>query len=247
MSDTRDQLNHQLIDSVTNCLRHTDLPALQASMREKGFAVLRGLFRDELLRQLQDECAKLIDMHGVERNLHMKETAYTPRRMVNVKRDRINEYGLLIPRIYHDPMVRRLFEIITGERFTTCPYTPEEYIINCLYRVADTHGWHWDDYKYGVVFAVETPPAESGGYVQVVPNTFWNKDKPSVEAALFSGPAYAFRLEPGDAYILRTDTGMHRVSPIQEGTSRVVVNMVWAAMDELDKPTSHETMETLFA
>jgi len=68
-----------------------------------------------------------------------------------------------------------------------------------------------------------------------------------LEQALFSGPSYAFRLEPGDAYILRTDTGMHRVSPIHEGARRVVINMVWATTDEQDKPLSHETMEALFA
>lgn len=247
MRDTPGDLHVELFNSVSECLQQSDITGLQASMQEKGYAVIPGLFRGRLLQQLQDECSTLLDLHGVERDLQMKQTANTPRRMVNVKRDRIREHGALIPAVYNSPLVRRLFEIITRERFTTCPYTPEEYIINCLYRSQDTHGWHWDDYKYGVVFAVKTPPAESGGYVQVVPNTSWNKDSPSVEAALFSGPAYAFRLEPGDAYILRTDTGMHRVSPIREGASRIVVNMVWATVDELDKPTSHETMEALFS
>lgn len=233
--------------SASKFFASSDLVELRQSMQTKGFAVLRHLFDGELLRGLRDECMGLLDDHGVERDFLMQQTGNTPRRMLNVKRDRIKEEGRLIPRIYESQSIRRLFELITQEGLETCPFSPEEYIINGLFRSGDTHGWHWDDYKYGVVFAVDTPEKGGGGLVQVAPNTTWDRQADCVENALCGSPTYSFRLNPGDAYVLRTDTGMHRVSPIAEGTQRIVVNMVWATTDELGKEVSHDTMEALFS
>lgn len=212
-----------------------------------GFVVLRGLLQPELLDDLRQECLALIEAHGVERNFLMAQTADTPRKMVNVKQDAIRAHGNIIPAIYDSTIIKRLFEMITQERLLTCPYTAEEFIINALFKPTDTHGWHWDDYKYGVVFAVNVPEKNHGGFVQVVPNTVWKKQNLSVEQVMFDNLIHSFRLDPGDAYILRTDTGMHRVSPIQEGAERLVVNMVWSTESELNKEISHETMEALFA
>lgn len=177
----------------------------------------------------------------------MKQTANTPRRMINVKQEDIAQNGRIIPALYSSSILRGLFEKIAECQFNRCPYTPEEFIINALFKSGNTHGWHWDDYKYGIVFAVEVPKKENGGYVQVVANSRWDRQRPSVEDVLFKSVIHSFRLEPGDAYIIRTDTSMHRVSEVSEGARRIVVNMVWAASDEVDRVIDHSTMEELFS
>lgn len=177
----------------------------------------------------------------------MSQTANSPRKMVNVKRDYIKDNAVIIPELYKSEVFRKLFGSIVGEEFIDCPYEPEEYIVNALFKPKDTHGWHWDDYKYGIVMAIDVPDPEYGGYIQVAPNTNWDRDNPSIEKALFSSYIKSFRLEQGDAYILRTDTGLHRVAPIKKGAKRVIINMVWATKQEQDKQVCHETMEALFA
>lgn len=244
---TNKNIDELLFLKVTEFLAENDLVELRASMKQQGFALLRGLFDGDLLEKLRTECRSLMHEHGVERDFLMQQTANTPRRMLNVKRDRIKEHGALIPRIYESLVVRRLFGLVVQDEFHTCPFTPEEYIINGLFKSGDTHGWHWDDYRYGVVLAVDTPEKGRGGLVQVVPTTTWDRRDDCVENALCSGPCHSFRLQAGDAYVLKTDTGMHRVTPIAEGAHRIVVNMVWSTPSELNKDLSHDTMEALFS
>ncbi|MCM2292965.1 phytanoyl-CoA dioxygenase family protein [Allorhizobium sp. BGMRC 0089] len=241
-----DEIDALILNSIKKFIFRADFSEMQNSLENKGFAVLRGLLDANLFAAVEAECNALLNRHGKSRDFVMKQTANTPRKMVNVKRDDIHKYGRVIPQIYHSEWVRSVFGMIARETFSTVPYTPEEYIVNALYKSGDTHGWHWDDYRYGIVFAIETPALENGGFVQVVPNTHWNRANPSVEENLFRNPIHSFRLEPGDAYILRSDTGLHRVHPITEGSKRVIVNMVWAAADELSKDVSHDTMEALF-
>lgn len=242
-----EKIDELLFMSVSRFFEKNDIVDLRSAMNAKGFAIFRELLSEKLLQELRKECHFLLDEYGVERDFLMHQTGNTPRRMLNVKRDLIKEHSHLIPKMYESQALRRLFELVVQEMLETCPFTPEEYIINGLFRSGDTHGWHWDDYKYGIVFAVDTPSNGRGGLVQVVPNTTWDRKSDCVEKALCEGPAYSFRLEAGDAYILRTDTGMHRVTPIADGEHRVVINMVWATPSELGKEVSHDTMEALFS
>jgi predicted 2-oxoglutarate/Fe(II)-dependent dioxygenase YbiX len=53
-------------------------------------------------------------------------------------------------------------------------------------------------------------------------------------------------LAPGDLYLMRTDTTLHRVYPITGGR-RVIVNMAYAAARDLARPITHETMDSLWS
>ncbi|MDW6057263.1 hypothetical protein SAZ11_03170 [Streptomyces sp. FXJ1.4098] len=63
---------------------------------------------------------------------------------------------------------------------------------------------------------------------------------------LVNHPIYSYELQPGDIYLLRTDTTLHRVHPVEEGATRTIINMAYAAERDLSKEISHETMEDLF-
>jgi hypothetical protein len=238
--------------SIEHAVENYSLPsgglqALRDSLIDRGFAHLPKLFNQALLQEIRTECHTLLELHGIERNFLMKQTANTPRRMANVKQADIAQNGAIIPTLYSSSILKELFEKIADCKFQRCPYTPEEFIINALFKSGNTHGWHWDDYKYGIVIAVDVPEKGKGGYVQVVPNSRWNRQRPSVEDVLFESVIHSFRLEAGDAYIIRTDTSMHRVSEVDEEAKRIVVNMVWAASDEVDRVVDHSTMEELFS
>jgi hypothetical protein len=245
MAQQNSNIHIKISEALIDFFVRQDISGMRASFNEHGFALLPNLFSGELFSALALECQGLIESYGQKRDFLMLQTANSPRKMINVKRDHIKEHGCIVPALYSSELFRKLFGSIVGEKFVDCPYLPEEFIINALFQPQDTHGWHWDDYQYGVVIAINVPDPEYGGFVQVAPNTEWDRENPSIEKALFSSYIKSFRLNAGDAYILKTDTGLHRVSPIKPGAKRIIINMVWATESETDKEISHETMEAL--
>jgi hypothetical protein len=65
-------------------------------------------------------------------------------------------------------------ELISPRR----PYEPEQFVITALDQDGDTHGWHWDDYSFALVWIIDCPPVAYGGFVQCVPHTEWDKNDP---------------------------------------------------------------------
>ena len=59
-------------------------------------------------------------------------------------------------------------------------------------------------------------------------STSWNKNDPQLPRWFVSRPIYSMELAPGDLYLMRTDTTMHRVYPITGGR-RLIINMAYAA------------------
>jgi hypothetical protein len=57
---------------------------------------------------------------------------------------------------------------------------------------------------------------------------------------------YSIELAPGDLYLMRTDTTMHRVYPLRAGR-RTILNMGFASTADLQREVSHETMDNLWA
>ena len=236
----------KLFLSVVSYLSSADIQELRHSLSEKGYVVFKNLIKHEALSVLKNEALLLLEKYGVQRDFLMQQTDNTPRKLINIGQRDIKNNGGVIPELYLSPIFKSVFEAVTQEKFHDCPYQKEEYIINCLLRPSDTHGWHWDDYKYGIVIALETPQIGYGGFVQAVPNTRWNRQSPSVETAFLQSNVHSFRLDEGDVYLLKTDTSMHRVFPIKEGARRIIINMVWATDDELNKEIDHSTMEAFF-
>jgi hypothetical protein len=215
------------------------------SFLETGFGLASYILPEEIKKRLSDEIQWLISTQSVRRDLAIKETSSTARRMRNVTAAEVRRNGHWIAELYESEVFRSALSRVAGEPVLECPYLPEQYIITRLEQSGDTHGWHWDDYSFGVIFIVECPPVEGGGFVQCVSGTSWDKEKPEVFRKLIDNPIRSHELRPGDLYILRTDTTLHQVHPILEGT-RTIVNFAFAAERDLAKNLSHETMDTLF-
>jgi hypothetical protein len=211
-----------------------------------GFAKASFLVPAGLKEAVAREVLDLVHTAGVRRDLRFAETGYTPRRMRNVARAEIAASGTIIPAVYESECLRELLAQIVGEPVLICPYEPEQYVVTRLEEQGDTHGWHWDDYSFALVWIVECPPAEDGGFVQCVPGTLWDKKNPAINRALVSQPTYSFELQPGDLYVMRTNTSLHRVYPITRGI-RTIINMGYASADEVGMQMSHETMDGLWS
>jgi hypothetical protein len=211
-----------------------------------GAAKVPFLVPERVKQAVAAEVLELIDAHGVRRELRFKETDGSLRSMSNVRRDEIFQRATAIPEIYSAGQLLDMLSAVAGEPVHACPYEPEQCLITRLEKEGDTHGWHWDDFSFALVWVVECPPAEDGGFVQCVPGTSWDKQNPSINRALVSRPVYSLELVPGDLYMMRTDTTMHRVYPVREGR-RTILNMGFASTQDLDKEMSHETMDNLWA
>lgn len=208
--------------------------------------VLPGLCPPELLEAIRAEACGIIDRHGTSHRLVFEITDNTPRNMTTVGQPIIKEEGHLIDAFYFAPELLRLTSAVVGEKLSTCPYPGEHYVISRLASRGDTHGWHWDDYTYGIILVLEAPDYREGGFVQAVAGTSWDKRNPDVYGALLKGVVRSYALKPGDAYLVKTDTTMHRVHPIRGENRRTIVNMTLVNSADLSRPMTHETNDILF-
>jgi hypothetical protein len=184
----------------------------------RGFVKLSFLVPEETKQQVAQETERLMAEHGVRRDFAMAATEGTPRRMRNVRQAEISRHGSVLPAVYHRPDLRVALAVVAGEEVLLCPYEPERFVITELRESGDTHGWHWDDFSFALVWVIDCPALEHGGFVQCVPNTVWDKHDPQ----------------------------LHRVFPITAGR-RLIVNMAYAARRDLGKQINHETMDTLWS
>jgi hypothetical protein len=221
------------------------LDQVKREFLERGVVRVPFLAPDSVKRFLAVEVEELLTSHGRRHELVFPETGNSQRRMRNVRRDHIIAFGSIIPALYRVPALREVLATIAGEEVLECPYEPEQFVITALDQDGDTHGWHWDDYSFALVWIVDCPPVTHGGFVQCVPHTQWDKTNPQLHQWFVTRPIHSVELLPGDLYLMRTDTTLHRVYPITGGR-RVIVNMGYSARGDLTKQISHETMDNLW-
>lgn len=226
-----------------------DDPQILAAQRDlelQGCAVVSWIVPALVRRGVAAEAVRLAERTGVRRDLVLPETGFTPRRMWNVARAQIAEQGHVIRRAYESPALVRALSAVVGESVYRCPYEPEQFVITRLEKAGDTHGWHWDDYSFALVWVAECPPPVDGGFIECVPDTVWDKVQPNIEQILQERRVQRLELHAGDVYLMRTSTTLHRVHPLRRGR-RTIVNMAFATADELCAPVSHETMDALWS
>ncbi|MGW0811392.1 HalD/BesD family halogenase [Nonomuraea sp. NPDC002799] len=224
----------------------TELDAARTKFHTFGFAKVSFAVPASTKAAVAADVKDLVAKAGIRRDLTFRETGDTPRRMRNVTQEAINAHSAVIPTVYAEILNHGILDFVADEKVIPCPYLPERYVITSLEQNGDTHGWHWDDYSFALVWVIECPPVQHGGFVQCVPNSQWDKNDPQVNRILANNPTYSMELGAGDLYFMRTDTTMHRVYPIEQGR-RVIINMGYAAHRDFAKQISHETMDDLWS
>jgi hypothetical protein len=220
--------------------------AWKAQLVREGLAVVSEICPPELLNALREETERLIVDYSVRRDLRMPTTSNTPRRLRSVKRSYIAEHSSLIPTLYRSPALLALASRIAEEEVVLCPYEEEQFVISRMTEPGDTHGWHWDDYSYGMVWLLEAPPVADGGFIQCVAGTRWNKKNPALYETLCQHPIRSYALKSGDIYFLRSDTTLHSVYPLQSPSRRTIINLAWANVADLSRNVEHETTDVVY-
>ncbi|OKJ94983.1 hypothetical protein AMK26_30625 [Streptomyces sp. CB03234] len=196
-----------------------------------GYAPLRGLLSPRGQADLREEAARL-EKVARRRDFAMTCMDASPRHMTTLGGQVIAQESRIIPEAYADEGLRALLSALTGDEITGVPDQVERHVLNILHRRGDTHGAHTDDYPYALVLFLEAPGApDDGGLLEYVPRaaSLRDLDAPSVRAV---------HHRPGDAYLLRSDTTAHRVTPLaRTGVRRTVVNFAYTTPYATRRPT----------
>lgn len=224
-----------------------DIVKKSQQFRREGYVKLRGLVPDSLFAQVTDEVKSLLDSNSRRIDIELKETGNSPRKMHTVSADVIARESELIPAVYNSPSLRSALGQIAEADVHICPWDGEKFVIIRQDQPGDTHGWHWGDFSFTVIWIIEAPSAEVGGMLQCVPHTNWNKENPRVNEYLQENPIRTYANATGDLYFLRSDTTLHRTIPLKSAATRIILNTCWASQSDTKKEATHETMDAMFA
>lgn len=193
--------------------------ALRAAFVAHHYVRLPAFLRPDGVQALRDEVQRLRTL-AIRRDFAMACMRDSPRRMSTIGGEVLAEESGMISSIYGDPGLRAFLSALTGEDLVAVPDPVERHVLNFLHEAGDTHGAHFDDHPIAIVLFVESPPAAAGGLLEYVANAadLAELDSPAVRLA---------HHEVGDAYVLKTDTTAHRVSPLVRGWRRTVMNMAY--------------------
>jgi len=162
----------------------------------------------------------------------------TLRRMSTLGGKEIRKESTLLTNLYEDTELRSLVSKISGRQVFTCNDPNEWQVVNWLEGSGQTHGWHLDDPPLALVIFIEAPPAEHGGLLEFINE--WSRlcselgHDPEHNVEKLVEHCYAAHLvsskshSTGDAYLLRADKCLHRVTPLAaSGARRTVLNLAF--------------------
>jgi hypothetical protein len=189
----------------------------------KDFSFLPG----ELWEELHTEVHGLLDEYSVGHEATVL-FIHDPHRKIHViPQAQIAEGGAVIPALYHSESLRHFLGSIAGEDLVSCQ-DHGQYLIGRLNHPDDTHGWHWGDFPYTLVWIIEAPEDPEGGDVlQCVPYSNGNKDDLHVWEYSLDNPGKACPHLKGDVYFLKSGTTLHHLVPIQRNATRIILSTSW--------------------
>ncbi|MCL1078667.1 ArpA protein [Parashewanella spongiae] len=200
-----------------------------------GVVKVTELISESLCSLVLNEAKELLSNFAERRDLHLATTDFSPRSMSVVTSENIANHGDRIPFLYFNDALRPMLEDIAGETLCHCPKKDEEFLISRHEKAGDTHGWHWGDFRYALIWVLQAPAIEVGGLLQCVPHTSWNKQKPRIFNYLCENPINTYYFGSGDVYFLKADSTLHRTIPLQQDMTRIMLNMTWASNADLTK------------
>lgn len=212
-----------------------DIRQWSQHFRRFGIATVTDLIRKSVRDDVRREAELLLSEFAERRDLRLATTDYTRRSMSVVPSEVVASQGRLIPALYRDERLTRNLEAIAGESLHPCPKDDEEFLISRHEKAGDTHGWHWGDFSFALIWVLVAPDIDVGGLLQCVPHTDWDKSSPQIHRYLRDNPINTYYFASGDVYFLRTDTTLHRTIPFRSDATRIMLNMTWASTKDLNK------------
>ena len=200
----------------------------------------------ETLAKVHQEVHHLLNQNAVRRDVQVASTGNTYRKMYNVNQPEIKSEAKLIPLLYESPALKKFLGNIARDELASC-WEEEQYLITKLSHAGDTHGWHWGDFPYTLIWIIEAPSDPSiGGVLQCIPHTDWDKKDPYIWNYILSNPINSYHHLKGDVYFLKSDTTLHHVIPIQQETTRIILNTCWASAHDRREHVEHESIDAIW-
>lgn len=213
----------------------------QHRFERNGYLKINDLIDPAVNALIAEDVRLLLANHSKRRDFIIESTGNTPRHLSNVPQESIEQNGKFIPLAYESKYLSSLIANIVKEDVIPTPWKWDNYIINCQHKSGDTHGWHWGDYPYTIIWVVEAPTIECGGLLECVPHTRWNKKNPRVEELLVENKIDSYVHSSGDIYLLKADTTLHRVKPLTHDVNRIILNTTWERARDKNRFVEHET------
>jgi L-lysine 4-chlorinase len=217
----------------------------QERLKYTGLTDITSCFDQEMLVALKKETLSVFGANSKRRDFVSKHTD-TPRNMFTVSEVDITRVSQVIKDFYYSTELMNFLSELAMEKVNCLPWEGERYVINGLIHNKDTHGWHWDDYAYALVYIAECPPKGAGGEVECVANTDWIKSNPNIQQIVTTRPVQSHYFEPGSVYFMRSDTTLHRVTGIDKPYQRLSVAMSYCNQADLSKDIDHLTVYDLY-
>ncbi len=177
---------------------------LRDQFADESVIHFRHFFSNEALSIMSARVAPLLEM-TTRRDQMLKGT---PRHISTVDAQTITKYVPEVHEFYSDSRLRKFLQAIWDQQVYLVHDPVGQFVLNYLHRKGDTHGGHLDRHPLALNVILKGPTR--GGEAEFVPNcddpklldTKWSKKLP---------------LQTGDAYLLQSDTSVHRVAPITAG------------------------------
>lgn len=228
-------LTPQIKQHLQSTFDEDDIRQLAHQFSRNGFVKIPDIVSESLKAGIHQQAYQLLDEHAERRDITLATTDHTPRYLSVVHSETVSTHGHTIRECSESPALLDFLGRVAGEELLLDVKPDEKFVITKQQFKGDTHGWHWGDYAFALIWLVEVPPLECGGMLQCVPHTSWNKDKPLINHYLCEHPIHTYSFQPGDVYFLRADTTLHRTVPLSQDVTRVMINMTWACQQDIDK------------
>lgn len=209
------------------------LTSFSEKFSRDGMLIISDIIPSEVYDELKSEVLRLLNEHNERIDIKLETTDYTPRKMNIITHENMVQHADIIKKVYENESLTKIINRITCDNIINYISDDEGLFVAKQQKSGDTHGWHWGDYSYALIFVMETPPIEVGGMLQCVPHTSWNKEKSNINKYLCENKIDTYGFKSNDIYLLKTDTTLHRTVPLSEDTTRIILNMTWGT--EFDK------------
>lgn len=202
---------------------------------------------------LRQKAEQWLDGASLRKDFQMAQSDYSPRNMRVVPGTVINQDASLMD-LYRDQELIAFLSDTIGMEVEVYPDPLENVVMTSLEGVGDTHGRHVDVPPLALIVCLEAPETydkdasvevmdQDGDVWMGIRGTDTLAGKLSFTNA--HGDQQVVAMDPGDAYILRSDLLPHEVLPLIQGmTKRVILNLTYGIKGIQNEPDG--SVEELF-
>ncbi|MFA6303970.1 MAG: ArpA protein [Legionella sp.] len=228
-------MDEKIFEHISNEFSIKKIRALSETFSRQGMVKIPNIVSEAMKKTIHQEIMVLLKQFSERRDLILKTTDNTPRYLSVVRSELIAQHSLMLSKVRESTSLLQFLKQITQEKLLIDVKEDEKFVITKQEFSGDTHGWHWGDYSYALIWIVEVPPVDCGGMLQCIPHTSWDKDEPNLYQYLCDNPIYTYSFLPGDIYLLKADTTLHRTVPLRYDATRIMLNMTWGSARDIKK------------